>query len=298
MGTPTVVASECFSGLFPQNTLAGFRQCLVDQVPAIEFDVHLTADNEVVVQHDYRLNPRTTRDADGRFLDRAGPSVRELSLVELQQFDVGRYAPGSREAAEYPDYQPLDNEPPPSLRSFFTEYQEHRATAQLWVELKTSPWQRDISSPPQALLQAVLDLAAGFDVVDRVVMLAFEWDVLVAAQTRSPGIRTNFLTLNPGSVIALNRKSGAVDPAELHGRFRPAAYNNDVVAAILAAGGDWWGPYVGDVTGVDVARARQAGLKVNLWGVDSTPGAMDAAIATGADAITVARPDLLLARLQ
>ena len=52
------------------------------------------------------------------------------------------------------------------------------------------------------------------------------------------------------------------------------------------------------MTGVDVARARQAGLKVNLWGVDSTPGAMDAAIATGADAITVARPDLLLARLQ
>ena len=112
---PAIVASECCAGLFPQNTMSGFKYCLESKVDGIEFDVHLSSDGNVVVQHDYLLNKMITRDSEGNWLAQSGPPVRDLTVAELKKFDVGRYAPGSLEEKTYPDYQPLDNEPIPTL---------------------------------------------------------------------------------------------------------------------------------------------------------------------------------------
>ena len=71
---PEVVASECCAARYPQNTRAGFEYCLQQRFDGIEFDVHLSADGQVVVHHDYRLNPRITRDASGNWLDATGPA--------------------------------------------------------------------------------------------------------------------------------------------------------------------------------------------------------------------------------
>lgn len=60
-----LIASECATGLYPMNTLSGFNYCLDSGVDGIEFDVHLSRDGHVVVQHDYLLNRRITRNAGG-----------------------------------------------------------------------------------------------------------------------------------------------------------------------------------------------------------------------------------------
>ncbi len=70
-----VVASECCAGLFPQNTLSGFLFCLDNAIDAIEFDVHLSLDGQVVVHHDYLLNPAITKDASGNWLTKPGPPI-------------------------------------------------------------------------------------------------------------------------------------------------------------------------------------------------------------------------------
>lgn len=105
---PEIVASECCAGRFPQNTLRGFEYCLAAGFDGIEFDVRLSRDGHVVVQHDYLLNKRITRGPSGEWLARKGPPICQLSLRELKGFDVGRYAPDSREAGSYPHYQPLE----------------------------------------------------------------------------------------------------------------------------------------------------------------------------------------------
>ena len=70
---PLVAAHRGGAGLWPENSLLAFRNALALGVDFLEFDVHLTADGEVVVLHDATLDRTTT----GR-----GP-VREITLAAL-----------------------------------------------------------------------------------------------------------------------------------------------------------------------------------------------------------------------
>src|SRR3954468_6673825 len=75
-------------GLAPENTLEGFALALSIGVTTLELDLAMTKDDVLVVSHDRSLNPDHTRGPDGRFLDKQGPAIRSLTLVEVQRYDV------------------------------------------------------------------------------------------------------------------------------------------------------------------------------------------------------------------
>lgn len=288
---PLVVASECYSGLYPKNSLSGFKYCLSQQIDGIEFDVHLATDNALVIQHDYFLNKRITRNKQGQYVEEKHPPICQLSSRQLAEYDIGRYKPGSPEAMDYRDYQPIDGEPIPTLASFISSYDKQQHVSALWIELKTTPYQREISSDPNALLEQIILVLTEADLLDRSVLLAFEWDLLIKAKALVPEIRTDFLTINDRYIKQAHRNAPDIDPALMYGEYAPGKFNGDIPAAISAAGGDWWGPYVHDVTRADVIAARARDIRVNLWGVDSTEQGIKAALKLGADALTLARPD-------
>jgi len=295
---PAVVASECGAALYPQNSLGGFRHCLDMNVDGIEFDVHLSRDGEVVVQHDYRLNKRITRHVNGDWLKNTGPALCELTLAELAQYDIGRYQPDSYEEKSYPNYQPVDGERIPTLKQLLNAYQDHPNSPALWIELKTSPFQREISADPARLLANVMAQVQRLNLSQQCVLLAFEWDLLVAAKTQYPAIQTDFLTINPAYIQSSLKLQPETDPLSLYGKFNPADFSEDYASAILAAGGDWWGPLINDVSVEDVARAQAMNLKVNLWGVESTPAGIEHALAYRAEALTLSDPGILQRSLQ
>lgn len=63
----------------PENTLPSFRRALELGADALETDVHLTLDGEVVAIHD----------PDGRRMAGVARSVAECTLAEVQRWDVG-----------------------------------------------------------------------------------------------------------------------------------------------------------------------------------------------------------------
>jgi glycerophosphoryl diester phosphodiesterase len=63
----------------PENTLESFRQAIEVGVDAIELDVHLSADGQVIVMHDSTVD-RTTNGTG---------AVERLSLEELRALDAG-----------------------------------------------------------------------------------------------------------------------------------------------------------------------------------------------------------------
>lgn len=285
------IASECGAAHYPQNTAVGFTHCLTLGVEGIEFDVHLTSDNCVVVQHDARLNKRITRDAKGEWLAVHGPALCDMTSTELEQYDVGRYLPESLEAKSYPHYQPVDGTPIPHLSDLIAQLKASGQETELWIELKTSPFDRSNSADPERLLDAVLEQIVRGCVVEQTVLLAFEWDLLVAAKRRLPNVQTNFLTINHDTLTRLNAEP--VDPSLLYGSHPPKDFGPGIVDAIVAAGGDYWGPWIKDVNVPLMSHARSAGLKVNLWGVDGNKDALARAMELGGDAITTDNPTLL-----
>ncbi|HEV8550781.1 MAG TPA: glycerophosphodiester phosphodiesterase family protein, partial [Polyangiaceae bacterium] len=63
----------------PENTLASFRRALELGADALETDVHLTRDGEIVAIHD----------PDARRTTGVARAVREVTLAELQSWDAG-----------------------------------------------------------------------------------------------------------------------------------------------------------------------------------------------------------------
>lgn len=79
-----VIAHRGYSGKYPENTLRAFEEALNLKAPAIELDVHLSKDNELVVTHDFIL---------GRCLKapHANATLSEFSAAELATMDAGSF---------------------------------------------------------------------------------------------------------------------------------------------------------------------------------------------------------------
>jgi glycerophosphoryl diester phosphodiesterase len=78
---PIIFAHRGASAHAPENTLAAFELSLTQHADAIELDVKLSADGQVVVIHDASVD-RTTG-SQGR--------VKDLSLAQLRSLDAGSF---------------------------------------------------------------------------------------------------------------------------------------------------------------------------------------------------------------
>ena len=82
-----IIAHKGASGTAPENTMAAFKKALELGVDQIELDVRHTADEEIVVFHDQRLD-RLAKDSLGNPVT---GDVHDYTLAELKQFEVGSW---------------------------------------------------------------------------------------------------------------------------------------------------------------------------------------------------------------
>ncbi|MEU1087408.1 glycerophosphodiester phosphodiesterase [Streptomyces sp. NPDC005576] len=91
-----VVAHRGASDDAPEHTLAAYRKAIEDGADALECDVRLTADGQLVCVHDRRVN----RTSNGR------GAVSALELSELAALDFGSW----KDRDESPDWDPVPGE--------------------------------------------------------------------------------------------------------------------------------------------------------------------------------------------
>src|SRR6185312_10638549 len=88
------IAHRGGAALYPENTLAAFRDAVARGCDGAELDIHLSKDGEVVVFHDFKLKPEICR-LGGKWIAKPSARVKDLTLAELRAFDVGRLDPNS-----------------------------------------------------------------------------------------------------------------------------------------------------------------------------------------------------------
>lgn len=91
-----VVAHRGASDDAPEHTLAAYRKAIEDGADALECDIRLTADGQLVCVHDRRVN----RTSNGR------GAVSALELSELAALDFGSW----KDRDESPDWDPVPGE--------------------------------------------------------------------------------------------------------------------------------------------------------------------------------------------
>ncbi|MEI9887963.1 MAG: glycerophosphodiester phosphodiesterase family protein [Rhizomicrobium sp.] len=295
------------AGLYPENTLAAFRDAVARGCDGGELDIQLSKDGEVVVFHDYRLNPAICR-LDGRWIEKPTPLVKELTLAELRAYDVGRHDPDSAYAKARPHSMPIDGEKIPTLAEILEVTAQAKKPFVLQVEFKTSFYDPSLSSPPAALAEAAIAVLRRADYLDRTIFVGFDWPGLIHAKKVAPDVPCWFTTMeldflrppkpegDTPQTQALRHMNDAGTSPWAAG-FDPSRYGNSIQRAVKAAGGDGWFPHFPDATAEAVAEAKALGLKVGAWTVNETAD-MKRLIGLGLDGLCTDRPDLLAKALK
>ncbi len=263
--------------LFPENTLDGFQATIAMGIRTIELDVGVTRDGAVVVHHDPALNPHTTRDRSGTWLRAPGPLLRELTLADLGEFDVGRLRPGSAVARRFPRQAARDGARIPTLGQVLALDSD---TA--WnIELKLMPTHPEWTVPAEEMVERVLHVAAAAGALDRITIQSFDWRAPRHVRRIRPGVARGWLTMAP-------MLSGVL------WKGRGTANANDAPEAIAAEGGGTWTPMHTNLTKARLRRAHSLGLLVIPWTVND-PADMRRLIGWGVDGLITDWPDRGLA---
>lgn len=277
-GRPLIYGHRGARGMLPENTMPGFDYLRANGVPGVEMDVQLTADGTAVIIHDPRIPAQIARDASGAWLAEPGPKVCDLTLADVQAYDLGKLNPAHPYSARYPDQQPASGARAPSL-SEFLDWARKDPDLVVNIEIKSFADRSDLGPPPEILAQAVLDALAARPLAGGCVISSFDWRVLSALARLSPGVARGYLTLcAPGDEANVHEDSPWMDGLSL------ADHGGSLPHLIAAQGAACWCPYFRDATAKDVRTAQSLGLAVNVWTVNTVPD-LHAVIELGVDGI-------------
>lgn len=279
-------------GLAPENTVPGWKKALELGVDTIECDMAITKDGVVVVHHDLRLNPDTTRGPDGKWLEGPGPNIADLTFEELQKYDVGRLKPGTKYAEEFKHQEPADGTRIPRLSDLFDLVKKSgNAKVGFDCETKLSPLERNATRPPEEFARLAIAEIRKHGMAGRMMVQSFDWSTLQVIQKEAPEMRTMYLS----SPRTLKPESDGKPSPWLAG-FSPEQHGS-VPKAVKAAGGKIWAPNQTFLTPELLAEARSLGLTVIPWTVNN-PDMIRKLLEMGVDGIISDRPDLVQEELK
>ena len=255
----------------------------------------MTRDGVPVVHHDTALSPDHTRDASGAWLERPGPLLRDLDVVELPGLDVGRARPGSRTALRFPHQEPRDGARIPTLADVLALGRRAAADEiRFNVEIKSSPLEPHESAGPEALALAVAEVLRAEGTVGRATVQSFDWRVIRALRTVAPEVAIACLTSERGWRDTVLR--GWAEPSPWTAGLSVDAEGGSVPKLVHRFGAPVWMPFHADLTAESLAEARTLNLKVIVWTVNEIAD-MEALARLGVDGIVTDYPDRALGSL-
>lgn len=156
-----IFAHRGASGTFPENTIPAFKEAASLPVHGVEFDVHMTADHELVVIHDEKIN----RTSNGKGY------VKDLTLDELRAFDFGSWFA--------PEFAGTTI---PTLREVLEVFRSTNHV--LNIELKSDIF------PYEGMVQKVIALIEEYQLASRVILSSFDHGAIQLSKQLAPSIVT------------------------------------------------------------------------------------------------------------
>ena len=255
-----VYAHRAGRGLLPEQTLPAYAMALRIGCDYVDMDINMTADNVLVVTHDLGLNPNLTRDMRGAWVTNAIP-IRQLTLRDLQEYQVGRLKPGTEYASYFPHQRALEQVTIPTLDACVEFVQQIAGNSVgFQIEIKNDPAHDEQTASPVEYAAALYALLKARDIVSITEVQAFDWRCLLELKKLDTAVRTAFLTDHT------TMASGEKDTGLWTAGYKISDYDNSLPKMIKALGGDCWEPYEEDLTPELLSEAHALGLKVVVWG--------------------------------
>ena len=279
-GFRSIIGHRGARGLMPENTIQGFEYILDNDVLAIEFDVLLTKDEVPVITHDFYLSKAITRNAEGNWLSEDGPRINDLTVSELQMFDIGGVDKRSLYGSLYPEQAFLSGIRIPKLSDLLDLVCLPKGQDLfMLLEIKSEP-----SIPKSKIIENIVLEIEKRSLSNRTVLHSFDWNLLEECGRLAPEMPRSYLSQLPeSSNDPFDKPSEEISPDF-------SSLNGSIPEAIQAAGGHLWCPYFKDVTAELVGEAHRLGLPVCTWTVNEIED-FENMLDMGVDGIITDYPD-------
>jgi len=273
-GFVSLIGHRGARGLMPENTMEGFEYILDNDIVAIEFDVLLTKDSVPVIIHDFNLSKSITRNAEGDWLLKDGPRISDLTITDLQTFDVGGVDKRSSYGRLYPEQTFLSDVRIPKLSDLLElACRPKGQNLFLLLEIKSEP-----SIDKKKIIEHIVFEIQKRSLSNRVVLHSFDWKLLEQCRLIAPEMPRSYLSQLAESLDdPLDKPTEEISPD-----FN--SFNCSIPKAIQAAGGHLWCPYFKDLTVDLVTEAHNLGLPVCTWTVNEVED-LETMINMGVDGI-------------
>ena len=285
----------------PENTLYSYQYALEYGAATIECDMQLSRDGVLVMSHNPVLNPEITVDAKGNRIEKDTWFINEMTVDEIQSFNVGAMDESTEYYALHGQTQIKTDAFIPTLRQLFELVRDSgNENIRMSIEAKAYPDPQlgilyEKRSDPADIVRAFYDIVKEFGFEKRVILQSFDWQVLVLMEELDPSIETIALYSEQPSwgspdstTLWLDRQEASPWLAGLNIHD----FDDDPVKAAHALHIDHVSPYYEELTEAQVKEAHEFGMKVVPWTVNNAED-MEAMFRMGVDGIITDRPWIL-----
>lgn len=180
-------------GTMPENTLPAFEAGIEAGVDAMEMDLLMTKDGEIVIHHDFLLNPELCTHADGSPLSDS-PLIKDMTLAELKKLDCGQ-----KTNHDFPRQQAVPGSTIPTLKEVIDLVKNHPKgkNVQLNLEIKADPCTPEATPPYAEVAKKIVQIVNENGFADRVYYSSFDFSALEEVRKLDEGATIGLLVEIP-----------------------------------------------------------------------------------------------------
>jgi glycerophosphoryl diester phosphodiesterase len=222
-----IIAHRGSSGEAPENTMIAFKRSIEEGSDAIELDIHLSKDNEIIVCHDATVN-RTTNGTG---------YIRDMDLSALKQLDAGSWFA-----------ERFAGETLPLLNEVFELVPNHIL---INVEIK--------NKYEGHLLRPLLELIMKYNRIDSVVISSFDHKFLKLLKFQEPKIKIGVLISSNMINVMKYIDSMEIEVYSIHPNYK--FMDNEDIQEVVKQGLEVY-PYT-----IDSLEALQSAIDSGVTGI-------------------------------
>lgn len=171
-------------GMYPENSLPAFESAILDGVDTLELDVLGTKEGELIIYHDYFLNPKLSTYLDGR------PITEDLLICSLPLGEIKKIDCGRQTNPDFPKQIPVPGAKIPALIELFqlisTSDYPNAKTVRLNLEIKSEPTHPEFTLKTDVVAKKIISLVQEYGLKKRVYYSSFDPDVLLEIKKIDP----------------------------------------------------------------------------------------------------------------
>lgn len=194
-----------YRSLLPENCLQGFLYAASLGVDALELDVVVTRDHQLLVSHDPFMHHEISTTPDGRRI--AAEKEKEYNIWHMYADEAQRFPMGKFRHPRFPDQMPHKSYKP-LLRDVIFNLSQPRPW--LNIELKSQPdWYGSFQPHVEEYADICITQWERMHLKDRFIVQSFDAELLRALHRRNPILPLVYLTED--ATMTLQRASELLD---------------------------------------------------------------------------------------